>query len=143
MLTAAGTLDDRVTGLDLGADDYLAQALRLRRAARAPARPRPAHPGGVGDRDRGRGGAVDTVRRIAERDGRPLRLTEGRGAGEPGGRPGGWVAAEELLEEVWEHGEERGRGVVKAAVHTLRRKLGPPDVVESSAGLGYRVEAEP
>ena len=52
---------------------------------------------------------------------------------------GGWVDADELRDEVWDDGGLRGRGVVKAAVHTLRRKLGAPDPIESAPGLGYRI----
>lgn len=144
MLTAAASVEDRVTGLDLGADDYLAKPfayLELLARVRALAR-RARSTGTVLDLA---GVRVDTVRRLAEREGRPLHLARK----ELGVLEcllmarGGYVTSEELLEEVWEAGDERSRSVVKAAVHTLRRKLGAPGIITSSPRLGYRIEAEP
>jgi len=143
MLTAAGTLGDRVAGLDLGADDYLAKPFAyvellariraLARRTRSSAAPLLEHSGV----------RFDVSRRIAERDGRPIHLTVKElgvleallAAG------GGWLTADELLDQVWEEPLERTRGVVKIVVHTLRRKLGPPSVIQSAVGHGYRIGA--
>lgn len=141
MLTAAGGLDDRVTGLDVGADDYLAKPFayvellaRLRALARR-----------VTERSQVvlSAGSVclDTIRRVAERDGRPLPLTPK----EFGVlevllyADGGYITADDLLADVWESGIHRTRSVVKVTIHTLRRKLGHPNVIHTSPGLGYRI----
>ena len=142
MLTAAGTLGDRVAGLDLGADDYLAKPFayvellaRIRALGRR---------GGSGRQSavlEFAGIRLDTVRRVAERNGTPMRLTlkefgvlETLLAAE-----GGYVSSDDLLDEVWDEPLERTRGVVKIVVHTLRRKLGAPAVIQSAAGHGYRM----
>lgn len=145
MLTAAGTLDDRVAGLDLGADDYMAKPfayVELLARLRALVRRTDESSGVVLE---AAGVRVDTVRRLAERDGIPLRLTPKElGVLETLlAADGGYVSAEELLDEVWAHADERSRTVVKAAVHTLRRKLGEPDVIESAPGHGYRIAPKP
>lgn len=145
MLTAAGTLDDRVSGLDLGADDYLPKPFayvellaRIRALVRRTA-------GGSGTVLDAAGIRVDTVRRTAERDGRPLRLTPKEyGVLESLlTARGGWMTAEDLLDEVWAASDPRGRSVVKAAIHTLRRKLGHPDPIDNTPGHGYRIEGTP
>lgn len=144
MLTAAGGVDDRVTGLDLGADDYLAKPfayVELLARLRALARRTPA-----GSRTVLEAGGVrlDTVRRAAERDGRPVVLTPKEHAVLETllAARGGYVSVAELLEDVWGNTETRTRNVVKTTVHTLRRKLGPPEVIEAAPGLGYRIGAE-
>ena len=83
------------------------------------------------------------MRRIAERDGSPVQLTRKEfGVLEMLlAADGGYVSADDLLDEVWDEPLERTRGVVKIVVHTLRRKLGKPDVIESAAGHGYRMES--
>ncbi|MEV4776746.1 response regulator transcription factor [Microbacterium sp. LWO13-1.2] len=142
MLTAAGTLNDRVEGLDLGADDYLAKPFayvellaRIRALSR---RSNSARPNAVLEFA---GVRLDVMRRVVERDGVPMRLTlkefgvlEALLAAE-----GGYVSSDDLLDDVWDEPLERTRGVVKIVVHTLRRKLGAPAVIQSAAGHGYRM----
>ncbi|MCU1422451.1 MAG: DNA-binding response regulator [Microbacteriaceae bacterium] len=144
MLTAAGTLGDRVAGLDLGADDYLAKPFAyVELLARIRALGRRGGARGSNPVLEHAGVRVDTVRRVAERDGSPVRLT----LKEFGvlevllAANGGYVNADELLDEVWEEPDERTRGVVKIVVHTLRRKLGAPAVIQSATGHGYRMGA--
>jgi len=141
MLTAAGTLDDRVAGLDLGADDYLAKPfayVELLARIRAMARRTNDAAGIVLESGSVR---IDTVRRLAERDGKPLRLTPKEFAILETllAADGGYVSTEALLDEIWPSPHERSRTVVKATIHTLRRKLGQPDVIDSASGHGYRI----
>ena len=142
MLTAAGGLADRVAGLELGADDYLAKPFayiellaRLRALVRRDA-------GGVepvlvtaGDV------VIDLTRRLVTRGGLPLRLTPKEfGVLEHLARAdGGFVSVDRLLYHVWDDPHERTRGVVKVTVYSLRQKLGLPSPVEFQAGHGYRM----
>lgn len=141
MLTAAGTLGDRIEGLDLGADDYLAKPFAyLELLARIRALARRSRPQASSVLEYA-GIRLDVSRRIAERAGAPIRLTIKEfgvleALLEAGG---GYVTADELLDAVWDDPLNRTRGVVKIVVHTLRRKLGAPAVIESAAGYGYRM----
>jgi len=142
MLTAADSLSARVTGLDIGADDYLTKPFAY---AELLARMRALSRRGVGG---GRdpvitrsGVTLDTVRRIAERRGHPLRLTPKEFAVLEllMAADGGFVTVDELLDEVWEAPLERTRGVVKVLMYSLRKKLGEPGLIVSEAGHGYRI----
>ena len=143
MLTAASDVTDRVEGLDLGADDYLAKPFayvellaRLRALGR---RQRSAAPTfyEIGDL------RIDVARSIAERAGRPLNLTR-REYGVLESlmhADGGFVSVDTLLDEVWGIDEGGSRGALKTTIYTLRGKLGHPDPIESVTGRGYRVVA--
>jgi DNA-binding response OmpR family regulator len=142
MLTAAGTLNDRVEGLDLGADDYLAKPFAyLELLARIRALGRRGGSGSPRPVLEVAGVRLDRSRRIAERDGMPVRLTiKEFGVLESlMTADGGYLSADDLLDDVWDEPLERTRGVVKIVVHTLRRKLGSPDVIQSAPGHGYRM----
>ncbi len=139
MLTAATTLVDRVTGLELGADDYLtkpfeypelvARVRALGRRSVAPVAP-------VLERA---GLLVDTNRRMATRDGRPLDLTSKElGVLETLLRADGRiVSAEELLEKVWDMNIDPFTAAVRVTMSKLRRKLGDPDPIRTVPGQGY------
>jgi DNA-binding response OmpR family regulator len=142
MLTASGTLSDRVAGLDLGADDYLAKPFAyVELVARIRALGRRGGTGGRGQILECEGVRLDLDRRIAERDGRPIRLTPK----EMGvlevllQADGGVVTTSELLDEVWEDPLDRSRSIVKVVIFALRRKLGLPQVIHTDAGFGYRI----
>ncbi|MBE8518921.1 response regulator transcription factor [Amycolatopsis sp. H6(2020)] len=141
MLTAAATIEDRVDGLGLGADDYLPKPFafaelvaRLRALFR---RAQPAVPPVLTHA----GLALDPSRRSATRDGRPLDL----GPKEFGvlelllAAQGRIVPAEELLERVWDQMADPFTTAVKVTVSRLRRKLGDPPVIENVPQAGYRI----
>jgi DNA-binding response OmpR family regulator len=141
MLTAAGTPGDRVSGLGLGADDYLAKpfhfpelVLRIRALARRQptARARTLRAAGI---------ELDSLRRTVTRDGRQLDLS----AKEFGvleallrAKPG-FLRAEDLLEQVWDEHADPFTNTVTVTIGRLRRKLGDPPVITTMPTVGYRI----
>ncbi|MFF9126346.1 response regulator transcription factor [Streptomyces sp. NPDC014889] len=141
MLTASTTVEDRVDGLGLGADDYLTKPFafaeliaRVRALAR---RTQPALPPVLTHGDL----TLDPARRTARRGGRRLDLSPkefavlelllaARSA---------VVSAEELLERAWDHAADPFTNTVKVTISRLRRKLGDPPVIETVPHAGYRV----
>ena len=141
MLTASGTISDRVEGLGLGADDYLAKPFafaeliaRLRALAR---RAQPALPPVLSRGDV----TLDTTQRIAQRAGRRLNLTPKEFAVLELllAAQGGVVSAERLLELGWDQAADPFTNTVKVTVSRLRRKLGDPPVIETVPHAGYRI----
>jgi two-component system, OmpR family, response regulator VanR len=141
MLTAAGTLQDVVGGLALGADDYLAKPFRfaelvarIHALARrsAPSRPPVLHHGDI---------ELDPARRTLTRDGQAVELARKEFAVLEVlmGAEGATVSAEELLERVWDEHTDPFTNVVRMTIMTLRRKLGEPIAVETVIGVGYRM----
>jgi DNA-binding response OmpR family regulator len=136
MLTARGELEDRVRGLDLGADDYVAKPFHfaellarlrahLRRTARTDEVVR------VGDV------TLDPRTRLVTRQGRPIQLT-------PREHdllelflrhPGEVLSKELILDRLW--GYAFDDNLVEVYVGYLRRKLGYPVVLETLRGVGY------
>ncbi|MGX1886070.1 response regulator transcription factor [Streptomyces sp. NPDC055287] len=141
MLTASGTVRDRVDGLGLGADDYLtkpfaydellARVLALGRRAR-PALPPVLERAGL---------VLDTARRQVSRDGRYLALSRKEFAVlETLMRAdGAVVSGEDLIEQVWEEDTSYRTNAVRVTLSKLRAKLGEPQVIETVPGAGYRV----
>jgi DNA-binding response OmpR family regulator len=141
MLTAAATIEDRVDGLGLGADDYLPKPFafaelvaRIRALLR---RAQPALPPVLTHGDL----MLDPARRVASRGGRELDL----GPKEFGvlelllAAQGRVVSAEELLERVWDEMADPFTTAVKVTVSRLRRKLSDPPVIDTVAQTGYRI----
>ncbi|HEX4518326.1 MAG TPA: response regulator transcription factor [Gaiellaceae bacterium] len=140
MLTAADTIEHRVDGLALGADDYLSKPFafaelvaRIRALAR---RSQPATPPVLVRGDI----RLDTGQRVASRAGRHLELSpkelsvlelllaaDGKS-----------LSAEQLLERAWDEYVHPLSNVVKVTVSRLRRKLGDPPAIETVPG-GYRI----
>jgi DNA-binding response OmpR family regulator len=141
MLTASGTVADRVEGLGIGADDYLPKPFAFDElVARVRALGRRATPVappvlGAGDVE------LDPARRIVTRAGRPVDLTRKEfGVLEVLlGARGGVVSSEELLERVWDANADPFTTTVRVTMMTLRKKLGDPALIETVVGSGYRV----
>ncbi|HEY2769974.1 MAG TPA: response regulator transcription factor [Solirubrobacteraceae bacterium] len=141
MLTAAGSLEDVVQGLSLGADDYLPKPFRFAElVARIHAlarRSSPSRPPVLrhGDLE------LDPARRALSRDGREIHLARKEFAVLEAlmSAGGATVSAEELLERVWDEHVDPFTNVVRMTIMTLRRKLGDPPVVETVIGVGYRM----
>jgi DNA-binding response OmpR family regulator len=141
MLTAAGTTEDLVDGLGIGADDYLTKPFDFPvLVARIQALVRRAQPA-ISPVLRHGDLVVDTAQRRACRAGRPLDLppkefgvlelllaSQGRS-----------VSAEELLERVWDEAADPFTNAVKVTISRLRAKLGDPPMIETVAKSGYRI----
>ncbi|MFI5834610.1 response regulator transcription factor [Micromonospora sp. NPDC051300] len=141
MLTASGTVADRVEGLQLGADDYLAKPFAFDElVARVQALGRRATPAAppvlaLGDLE------LDPARRVVTRAGVPLDLTnkEFGVLAELLKARGAVVSSEELLERVWDANTDPFTTIVRVTVMTLRKKLGDPPLIDTVVGAGYRV----
>ena len=143
MLTAADTIESRVDGLNLGADDYLAKPFafaelvaRIRALAR---RIQPAVPPILVAGDI----RLDSGQRLATRAGRRLELSAKElavlelllTAG------GAAISADELLARAWDQYADPFSNVVKVTISRLRRKLGDPPAIETMPHAGYRISA--
>ena len=142
MLTAAGSPGERVSGLTLGADDYLAKPFHFPELVvrvRALARRKPAAPGRV---LRAAGIELDAVRRTATRDGVRLDLSAKElGVLEALLRAApGRLSAEQLLRAVWDENADPFTKTVQVTIGRLRRKLGPLDVIHTTPGVGYGID---
>jgi DNA-binding response OmpR family regulator len=140
MLTAAGTLADRVYGLDLGADDYLTKPFdfpelvaRVRALGR---RSGPPVPPVLRCADV----ELDSARRTVTRAGRPVVLSPKEFAvlAYLLACPGRVVSAEELLDHVWDEAANPFTTTVKTTLGRLRAKLGEPPVITTVRESGYR-----
>jgi DNA-binding response OmpR family regulator len=141
MLTASGTIAERVEGLSIGADDYLpkpfayaellARIRALARRAQPPLPPVLAH----GDLE------LDPGRRVATRAGERLALSPKELAVLEHllAAQGRVVSAEELLERVWDEEADPFTTTVKSTINRLRAKLGEPSMIFTVQGGGYRI----
>ncbi len=142
MLTAAKGLQDRVDGLELGADDYLGKPFAFEElVARVRALGRRATPAAPPVLHGPDGLLLDPARRTATRHGVDLELTRKElGVLEELLRAdGAVVSSEQLLERVWDEHADPFTTTVRVTVMTLRKKLGDPPLISTVVGAGYRV----
>jgi two-component system, OmpR family, response regulator VanR len=144
MLTAADRLDDKVTGFELGADDYLTKpfelrelVLRIRALDRRRAHSRPPVREIAGLR-------LDAFRREVFRDGRYIALTRKQFAVLETlvAAEGGVVSAEELLARAWDENADPFTNAVRITVSALRKRLGQPWIIATVTGVGYRIDTQ-
>jgi two-component system response regulator VanR len=142
MLTAADRLDDKASGFELGADDYLTKpfalqelVLRLRALDRRRAHSRPPVREIAGVR-------LDPFRREVFRDDRYIAVTRKQFAVLEVlvAAEGGVVSAEELLEQAWDENADPFTNAVRITVSGLRKRLGEPWVISTVTGVGYRID---
>ena len=142
MLTAADRIEEKASGFELGADDYLTKpfemrelVMRLRALARRPSAGAPPVLEFAGVR-------LDPFRREVYRDGRFVALTRkqfsvlevlllARG---------GVVSAESLLEQAWDENADPFTNAVRITISSLRKRLGDPWLIHTVAGVGYRLD---
>lgn len=145
MLTASGTLDDRLEGFELGADDYLPKPFEvpelIARVKALAKRNAPARGELLACADV----RLDTFRRTVERAGRPVSLSPKEFAILEVllRADGGVISAEELLEEAWDENADPFTNSPRVTISHLRRKLGDPWIIHTMPGAGYyAAEAE-
>jgi DNA-binding response OmpR family regulator len=141
MLTAAGAPNDRVKGLALGADDYLPKpfhfpelVLRIRALdrRRPTARSHILQAAGI---------ELDPLTATVTRDGRAIELSNKERAVLEGllkASPGA-LSAEHLLQQAWDENVDPFTNTVRVTIARLRRKLGPPDIIRTTPGVGYSI----
>lgn len=142
MITAKDTEFDKVKGLDLGADDYLAKPFGMAELiARVRARLRRAAPREKEDALTLGGITLDRRAHTVRVNGETVALTpkeydllsllmENRGMA---------LSREQLLERVWDYGYDGGTRTVDVHIQTLRAKLGDcGGTIETVRGVGYR-----
>ncbi len=144
ILTAHGALDERVTGLDAGADDYLVKPFafaELLARVRALIRGRSATPAPIL-----KVGAIelDTTRRRARSGGQPLGLSPKetmllellmRHAGQT-------VTRSMIAETVWEADLNAFTNLIEVFINRLRQKLGQGAKIQTVRGVGYSIHAQ-
>jgi DNA-binding response OmpR family regulator len=143
MLTAAGTLEDRVRGLGIGADDYMSKPFHLAElVARIRAlsrRSRRAVPPTLIQGDV----SLDSARRVVTRAGHAIALSPKEFAVLELllAADGAVVSSEEILERAWDDATDPFTNAVRMTVSRLRAKLGDPPVIETVVPVGYRIPA--
>ena len=140
ILTARDAVDDRVAGLDAGADDYVVKPFDLKELEarlRAVLRRRAGSASSVIEHGRL---SLDLASHELRRDGVPVPVSPREFALLHAllERPGRILSRAQLEERLYGWGEEVGSNVVEVHIHSLRRKLGA-DLIRNVRGVGYRI----
>jgi len=143
VLTARDTLEDRVLGLDLGADDYMTKPFDLPEfEARVRALIRRGHNNAGTTMTHGRLRFDTAARRLfygdqpIEMSARELALTELLLA-----RQGKVVSKEQIIDQLFGFGEDVGSNAIEVYVHRVRRKLEPLGIeIRTVRGMGYLLD---
>ena len=144
ILTARDAVDDRVAGLDAGADDYVVKPFDLKELEarlRAVLRRRAGSASSVIEHGRL---SLDLTSHELRRDGVPVPVSPREFALLHAllERPGRILSRAQLEERLYGWGEEVGSNVVEVHIHSLRRKLGA-DLIRNVRGVGYRIPEDP
>ena len=145
MLTARGEEDDRIRGLDTGADDYLTKPFSPKElVARAGAVLRRVRPALAAETLGYSGLEMDLGAHRVKRDGAPVQVgpTEYRLLRHFLEHPGRVFSRQQLLETVWPHSEDIELRTVDVHIRRLRLALGEPDIVRTVRSAGYALDAE-
>jgi two-component system response regulator VanR len=145
MLTAADRLDDKASGFEIGADDYLTKPFELRELVlrlraldrrRLYARPPVREIAGL---------RLDPFRREVSRDGRYVALTRKQFAVLEVlvAAEGGVISAEDLLARAWDENADPFTNAVRITISALRKRLGEPWLIATVPGVGYRIVTGP
>jgi two-component system phosphate regulon response regulator PhoB len=145
MLTARGEEDDRIRGLETGADDYMTKPFSPKELlARAVAVLRRVRPALAAEGLSYAGLEMDLVSHRVRRDGQPIQLgpTEYRLLRHFLEHPGRVYSRQQLLETVWPHSEDIELRTVDVHIRRLRLALGEPDLVRTVRSAGYALDSE-
>jgi DNA-binding response OmpR family regulator len=147
MLTARGSIEDRVAGLRIGADDYLVKPFAMEElVARVDALLRRGR--AITDTQRLQVGdlTLDLLRREAQRDGRIIELTAKEFAllEYLMRHPGQVLTRTQIIDHVWRYDSDALSNVVDIYIHYLRDKIdrgSARPMIKTMRGVGYRIEA--
>jgi two-component system phosphate regulon response regulator PhoB len=145
MLTARGEENDRVRGLETGADDYLTKPFSPKElVARAGAVLRRVRPALAAETLDYGGIEMDLAAHRVRRGGRAIQLgpTEYRLLRHFLENPGRVFSRQQLLETVWPHSEDIELRTVDVHIRRLRLALGEPDIIRTVRSAGYALDSE-